>query len=55
MKSFYNLNKTEEVISSSEVEDLEAAPSTLLEATTWMDWWTYAAKSLAIYSCGIFF
>ena len=48
MKSFKNLNKTDVVFSSSEFEDLEIAVRTLLEATSWMDWWYHAAKSLAM-------
>ena len=30
------------------MEDLEAAERTFLEVTSWMDWWFYAAKSLAL-------
>ena len=48
MKSFENLNKTDIVFFLSEVEDLEGAARTLQEVTSWMDWWTYAAKFLAL-------
>ena len=48
MISFYNLNKTDVVIVASETEDLEATARTIMEATSWMDWWTYSAKSLAL-------
>ena len=48
MKSFDNLCKTDEVISSSEIEDLEATARTLLETTSWLDWWMHTTKSLAL-------
>ena len=50
MKSFDNLSKTDVVFFSFKVEDLEATARTLLEVTSWMDWWTYAGKSLALCS-----
>ena len=48
MKSFDDFSKTDVAFSSSKIDDLEAAARTLLEATSWMNWWTYAAKSLAL-------
>ena len=48
IKSFEDLNKTDMVFSSSKVEDLKAAERTLLKVTSWIDWWFYAAKSLAM-------
>ena len=50
MKSFNNLNKSNVVLSSSEAEDLEAAVLTLIEATSWMNWWKFAARSMALSS-----
>ena len=38
MISYDNMNTTDVVFSSTEVEDLEAAARTWLEATSWMDW-----------------
>ena len=49
MRSFENLNKIDNVFSSSEIEDVRVAASTLLETTSWMDWWFYADKSLAMW------
>ena len=43
MKSFDNLSRTDIIFSASNIEDLEAALRTLLEATSWLDWWMYAA------------
>ena len=40
LKSFENLNKTDVVFYSSENKDLAV--------TSWMDWWFYSFKSLAI-------
>ena len=40
MKSFDSRSKMDMVFCSSKVKDMEA--------TSWMDWWTCAAKSLAI-------
>ena len=48
MHLFDNLNKTAVVFSGSEVEELEAAVRTIVEATSWMGWWTYSAKSLTL-------
>ena len=50
MHSFDNLNRTDVILSSSEEEDLEAAVWSIVEATSWMDWWTFAMKSLALKS-----
>ena len=47
MKSFDKLIKKDIVFSSSKTKDLETVVRTLLEKTSWVDWWTYAAKSLA--------
>ena len=46
--SFDNLNKTDVTWSSLEAEDMEAALCSVVEATLWMDWWTYAMKSLSL-------
>ena len=48
MRSFDNLNKTDVILSSSEAEDMEAAMWSIVEATSWMDWWRFAMKSLAL-------
>ena len=48
--SWDNLNKTDVILSSSKSEDMEAALKSIVEATSWMDWWTYAMKSLALKS-----
>ena len=50
LRSFDNLNRTDVILSSSEAEDMEAAMQSIVEATTWMDWWTFAMKSLAFQS-----
>ena len=47
MNFFDNLSKMEVVFSSCEVEDLEATARILLEVTSWMDLWAYAAKFFA--------
>ena len=48
MCSFDNLNKTEVLFSASEVEELEAATRTVVEAMSFIDWWTQSPKSLAL-------
>ena len=48
MRSYDNLSKTNVVLSSSEVEDFEAAARSVVEVTSWMDWWMFAAKSMAL-------
>ena len=50
LHSFGNLNKTDIIWSSTEAEELEAALRSVVEATSWMDWWTYAMKSLSLKS-----
>ena len=47
-KIFYNLSKMDLIFSPIEIEDLKATVRTLLDVTSWMDWWTYAAKFLAL-------
>ena len=46
MKSFENLNKTD--VAFSKVENLQTPVRTLLEATSWIDWLFYTAKSFAM-------
>ena len=36
------------VLSSAEAEDMEVAGCTVLETTSWVDWWMFAAKSMAL-------
>ena len=48
MRSFDHLNKMDVILSSSEEEDIGAAKWSIVEATFWMDWWTFALKSLAL-------
>ena len=48
MYSFDNLNRTYVVFSASRTKNLEAAAKTIVEAMSWMDWWTCSAKSLAV-------
>ena len=48
MRSYENLDKTDVILSCSEAKDLEAAAFTVEETTSWMDWWTFAAKSMAL-------
>ena len=50
LRSYDNLNKTDVNLSSSEAEEMEAALQSIIEATSWMDWWTFAMKSLALQS-----
>ena len=47
-KSLKKLSMMGMVISSCRVESLETTARTLLEAISWVDWWFYTAKSLAI-------
>ena len=47
MRSFDSLNKTDVIMSSSEAKDMEAAMRSIVEATSWMDCWAFAMKSLA--------
>ena len=51
MRFFNNLAlaKTDVVLSSSEAEDLEAAVRSIVEVTSWMDWWTFT-KSISLQS-----
>ena len=50
LRSYDNLSKTDFILSSSEAEDMEVALRFIVETTSWMDWWTYAVKSLALQS-----
>ena len=45
IRSFDNLNKTDDFLSSFEAEE---AMQSIVEATSWMDWWTFAMKFLAL-------
>ena len=47
---FENLNRTDVVLSSTEAKDMEVEVCTIVEATSWLDWWTFDAKSMAINS-----
>ena len=47
---FDNLAETGMVLLSSEAEDLKAAVRSIVEDSTWMDWWTFIAKSTALQS-----
>ena len=47
---YENLNKTDIIWSSTKAEDMEAALKSFVEATSWMDWWTFAMKSLSLKS-----
>ena len=50
LHSFDNLNKTDVIWSSTEAEDMEAALHSIVEATPWMDWWTFALWPLVLKS-----
>ena len=50
LRSRDNLNKTDFIWSSTEAEDMEAALKSIVEVTLWMDWWTFAMKSLSLKS-----
>ena len=52
MRSFENLNRMDVILSSSEAEDVEAAMRSIVEATSWMDWWMFSMKFLAHKSYG---
>ena len=38
------------ILSSSKAEETEAASQSIVKATSWMEWWTFAMKSLALQS-----
>ena len=44
-----NLSKTSVVFTSTAIKDLETIAEALLESTSWMAWWFYVAKSLAMH------
>ena len=48
LRTFDNLNKTDVIWSSTEAEGMEAALRSTVEATSWMDWWTFAMIFLAL-------
>ena len=50
MHSFDNLDKTDVGLSPSEAENLEAIVLSIVKATSWMDWWTFTANSMALRS-----
>ena len=50
LRFFDILSRTDVIRSSSEVEDMEAAVCSIVEATSWSDRWTFAMKSLAFLS-----
>ena len=44
---FKNMVNKDVVVLSSEVEDLETAIRSIIEATSWTDWWTFTFKFMA--------
>ena len=48
--SFENLNKTDVIWSSNKTGDMESVLRSIVEATSWVDWWTFAMKSLSLKS-----
>ena len=46
--SWDNLNKTDVIWFCAEARDMEAALKSTVEATSWMDWWTFGMKSLLL-------
>ena len=52
LQSSDNLNRTDVILPLSEADDMEAAVHSIVEATSWMAWWTFAMKSLALQSSG---
>ena len=50
MKSFDNLSKADVVLSLTEAKDLDAAVCSVIEATSWMIWWTFATRSMPLSS-----
>ena len=50
LRSFDNLNRTGAILSSSEAEDMEVAMWSVVEATSWMDWWAFTMKFLVLQS-----
>ena len=49
LRSWDNLNKAD-VSWSAEAEDMETALKSFMEATSWIDWWTFVIKSLSLKS-----
>ena len=47
--SFDDLNRTDVILFLSVAEDVEATVHSIVEATSWMDWWTFAMKSLSFW------
>ena len=45
-----NLNKMDIIWSSAKAKDVEAALKSIVKATSWIDWWTFAMKSLLLKS-----
>ena len=43
-----NFYKIDVVFSASKAKDLEAAMRTIIEVMSWVDLWTYSAKSLIL-------
>ena len=50
LRTFDTLNKTDVIWSSMEAEETEATLRSVVEVTSWMDWWTYAMKPLSLTS-----
>ena len=50
MHSFKSLSKTHVALSAAKAEDLEVTARTVVEATSWMVWWIFFAKSLDLSS-----
>ena len=49
MHFFNNLARTDIVLYSLKAEDFEAAARSIVDVTSWMDWRTFAAKSMALW------
>ena len=50
LRSFDILNRTGVIWFLSDVEDMDSAIRSFVEAASWTDWWTFAVKSLALQS-----
>ena len=52
MKTYDNLSRFDVIFSSFGIEEVESPVQTFIEVLPWIDWWLYAAGSIALSNCG---
>ena len=48
MKTYGTVSRSDVAFAPFEIKEVESATQTLLEASSWMDWWMYVALSIIL-------